>query len=141
MTPQDIKILIQTEIAQAAHSSQFNVAKVGYHTHDNINSPNITMQPNVLAGYYGIVNSDGTAGTIFPVGWTSTYLGTGEYQINHNLNTLNYIPMITPVWPGSGTFNEPSGLIGAPLLNSFSVITMAGTANLGFAFLVAIKKV
>lgn len=36
--------------------------------------------------YSGRVNSDGSAGTPFPPGWSITHNSTGIYQITHNLN-------------------------------------------------------
>lgn len=41
--------------------------------------------------YSGAVNSDGTAGTPFPTGWTSATPGTGNYTVTHNLSTTSYV--------------------------------------------------
>lgn len=40
--------------------------------------------------YAGYVNSDGTAGSFFPSGFTSAHNGTGSYTITHHLGTTNY---------------------------------------------------
>lgn len=40
--------------------------------------------------YGGQVNSDGTVGTFFPTGWTSTKNSTGKYTVTHTLGTANF---------------------------------------------------
>ena len=47
------------------------------------------------AGFFGLVNSDGTSGTPFPTGWTSTRTAQGRYQIDHNLGSTNYVVLLT----------------------------------------------
>jgi hypothetical protein len=49
-----------------------------------LNTATITVK-----SYSGSVNSNGTAGNL-PTGWTSTKLGTGDYQVTHNLGTTAY---------------------------------------------------
>ena len=46
----------------------------------------------------GQIVSGGTAGTFFPSGWTVASLGTGHYQVTHNLGTTNYavVAMCSP---------------------------------------------
>lgn len=58
-------------------------------------------QPVIIGA--GFVNDDGTPGTIFPQGWTCTNIGTGRYRITHNLGTINYAVLITPL---AGTTRE-----------------------------------
>lgn len=89
----------------------------------NGNFPVITIDKNGInnKGFpipviYGIgfVNALGTPGGIFPTGWTVVNLSAGRYQITHNLNTLNYIVLLTPL---SGTTREFS--VESQGLNSF----------------------
>lgn len=60
---------------------------------DLVNKPTGTSSPL----YSGYVVSGGTAGAPFPSGWTVTSLGTGAYQVTHNLGTTNYIVVATPL--------------------------------------------
>lgn len=59
--------------------------------------PAVVSTPTSSAIYSGYVVSGGTAGTPFPSGWTVSNLGTGAYQITHNLGTTNYIVVATPL--------------------------------------------
>lgn len=67
-------------------------------------------QPTLIGA--GFVNSSGTpSGTIFPAGWTSTKLSNGRYQITHNLNTLDYLVLTTPLAATTREFSiESQGL-------------------------------
>lgn len=47
--------------------------------------------------YYGYVNSNGTEGTPFPSGWSSSNDGTGLYTVTHNLDTTSYSVTVSPV--------------------------------------------
>jgi hypothetical protein len=49
---------------------------------------------NISNMYAGIVNSAGTAISL-PGGWSSSYLGSGRYQVNHNKNNSNYSVVTT----------------------------------------------
>jgi len=40
---------------------------------------------------HGYVNSNGTAGTPFPSGWSVALTATGRYTVTHNLGTTNYV--------------------------------------------------
>lgn len=89
----------------------------------NGNVPVVTIDKNGINnnGYrlptvYGVgfVNSVGTPGGIFPPGWTVVNLSAGRYQITHNLNSLNYVVLLTPL---AGTTREFS--VESQGLNSF----------------------
>lgn len=63
--------------------------------------------------YAGRVNSNGTAGTPFPTGWTAQTTATGFYVITHNFGHTNYTVALTAhsngfmylnATPGSTTF-------------------------------------
>lgn len=59
----------------------------------------------------GFVNAAGTAGGVFPTGWTVTNLSTGRYEITHNLNTLDYVVLLTPLAATTREFSvESQGL-------------------------------
>jgi len=50
--------------------------------------------PNISAKS-GHVNYDGSAGTVFPAGWTSTNLSPGTYRVTHNMNKSDYVVLAT----------------------------------------------
>lgn len=58
-------------------------------------------QPVIIGA--GFVNAAGTAGTVFPSGWTVTNIGLGQYRITHNLGTTDYAVTLTPL---AGTTRE-----------------------------------
>lgn len=72
----------------------------------------------------GLVISDGTKGTPFPTGWTSSRSGTGTYVITHNLNTTNYI-----VTANSATTTTASIQIVTVASNSFTMTARAPLAD------------
>lgn len=41
--------------------------------------------------YSGYINSNGTAGTPFPTGWSVAHTATGKYTVTHNLGNTNYV--------------------------------------------------
>ncbi len=51
-----------------------------------------TPMPRV---FHGFVNSDGTAGTPFPSGWSSAHTATGRYTITHDLGSTGYSVVAT----------------------------------------------
>ena len=59
-----------------------------------------TYQASPVVPYAGVVNSDGTAGTPFPSGWSSTKNAGGDYTITHNLGTTSYSVVITAISGG-----------------------------------------
>lgn len=63
----------------------------------------------------GSVNSDGTSGTPFPTGWSSSRLNVGRYQITHTLGTNNYAVTTNP------TVNFLSNSITAKTSTTFNV--------------------
>ncbi len=93
------------------------------HTHNGIDSPLLAKQSSSTPIYGGFVNSDGTAGTPFPSGWTSV-LGTGgsahRYTVTHNLGTANWVVVITPI--ATGTYQTYFSQIFAYDTNSFTVV-------------------
>ena len=53
-----------------------------------------TKELSTGASYYiGWVNSDGTAGSLFPNNWSSSRTSTGNYTITHTLPNANYVVM------------------------------------------------
>lgn len=73
----------------------------------------------------GLVKANGTAGAIFPTGWTVATTGAGVYVITHNFGTTNYVPIVTA---NSGL---PT-MIGVVTIqaNDFTVVTYDSTGNL-----------
>lgn len=117
MNPDQVRELVQQEIANSANLKQYTVAPVSYHTHNGIDSQkfpflNLKDVPNSYSGKAGnnvIVNSTGTglefslgktyymgqvvsgaAGAFFPDGWSVANPSTGLYNITHTLSTSNY---------------------------------------------------
>src|ERR1035437_1011812 len=73
----------------------FNKKKVGDTPTDAfqlVNKKYVDSKPS--GAYAGYVNSDGSAGHL-PTGWSSSHLGTGAYEITHNLGTANYAIVLT----------------------------------------------
>lgn len=65
-------------------------------------SKNGYAQPTLIGA--GFVNASGAPSvTVFPTGWTSVKLSLGRYQITHNLNTTDYVVLVTPL---AGTTRE-----------------------------------
>lgn len=115
--------LISNMIDANAKKAQYDVTRIPYHIHNNLDAPQIpfiglsdtpytysgqagkTLIVNPLgtglifakasSGYPGYVNAAGTAGTPFPAGWSVTSTGTGAYTVTHNLGTTNYTVVLT----------------------------------------------
>lgn len=91
--------------------------------------------------YPGYVKSTGAAGTPFPSGWTTSVLGTGNYQVIHNLNnTNNYVITATP-FAANGAANDATYPVTTTLApNSFQITwaettTPATAINTDFTFI------
>lgn len=76
-----------------------------------------TFQTSV-SSFGGIVNTDGTASTPFPSGWSITYNAVGSYTITHNLGTTNYV--VT----GSIISGGKDLLVTGIVANSFDILTV-----------------
>lgn len=83
----------------------------------NNNTPVVTIDKNGISknGFpipttigVGFVNAIGTAGTVFPNGWTVVKLSTGRYEITHNLNSTNYVVLTTPLAATTREFSVES---------------------------------
>ncbi len=46
-------------------------------------------------GKTGLVTSAGATGSPFPTGWTATRTAQGRYQVTHNLNSTNYVVLVS----------------------------------------------
>jgi len=77
---------------------------------NGIDTPSITKkgfaQPTMIGT--GFVNAAGTPGGVFPTGWTVTNLSAGRYEITHNLNTLDYVVLLTPLAATTREFSVES---------------------------------
>lgn len=100
-TRQEVLKIVQ----QAMGKSQFGQPKVPYHTHNNIDSPQLdynllknlpTTSTSTVPIYSGQVSSN-AAGSFFPAGWTLNHAGTGSYTLTHNLGDTNYAIVVTSV--------------------------------------------
>lgn len=83
----------------------------------NNNVPVVTIDKNGISknGYAlptiigtGFVNAAGTAGGVFPPGWTVTNLSTGRYEITHNIGNTNYVVLLTPLAATTREFSVES---------------------------------
>lgn len=83
----------------------------------NNNVPVVTIDKNGINKYgfplptvlgVGFVNAAGTAGGVFPTGWTVTNLSAGRYEITHNLNSTNYVVLLTPLAATTREFSVES---------------------------------
>jgi len=91
--------------------------------------------------YVGKAENSGSAAppSPGPSGWTVTRTGTGKYTVTHNLNTLDYVVLVTPE-----TVDSLGGAYYATVrqrqLNAFLVetFTTGGTlTNTDFTFMLA----
>jgi len=83
----------------------------------NNNVPVVTIDKNGISknGFTlptiigtGFVNAAGTAGGVFPTGWTVTNLSAGRYEITHNLGSTNYVVLLTPLSATTREFSVES---------------------------------
>lgn len=87
-------------------------------------TPILPSPPTPAATVYGgYVNANGTSGTPFPSGWTSS-VGTGgsvgRYTITHNLGTTNYV--VTATASEIGSFTAAISSIFDISSNSFEIV-------------------
>jgi hypothetical protein len=111
VTREEVQSMITASIN--AQLSPFGLAKVPFHTHNGVDSP---YAFDALAFYCAYIQSNGTVGFL-PNGWVSTYVGTGAYEITHNLNSLLYAVVATPAYP---TVDNLAAVI-SPNYNAFEV--------------------
>lgn len=69
-------------------SEQIRITDGQVHIYDTENQAWISLGVETTHG--GLVNSNGTAGTPFPTGWSVETTGTGFYVVTHNLGHSNY---------------------------------------------------
>lgn len=100
MNEQQIKALIQEELAKSNQHTKFGLQPIPRHTHNNVDSP-YTFQP--ILTYGGVINTNGTA-ALLPRGWTvigggvdGTGGSTGVYTITHNIGSMAYSVVTTPL--------------------------------------------
>jgi hypothetical protein len=93
MTEAAIRRIVQEEIQRNAGASRFGLKEISHHTHNGIDSLP-TFQPTIT--YIGMIGLTGTI-AILPTGWTCAYQPTGIYQITHNLNSLLYVVVTSPL--------------------------------------------
>lgn len=95
MEPNDTRLVDKMISDAVEKATSFSTKKIGDTPTDAIQLvPKQYCDAN-SSGYIGMVNADGTAGTPFPTGWTSTQTATGRYQIDHNLGTTDYVVVAT----------------------------------------------
>lgn len=114
MTPDEIRKIVQDELAK----SRFNVAKVPFHTHNNVDSPTVNISNNnsvteIIAGTgIGVSPSNGLGNvTVTNSGVTSLVAGTnislspvgGTGDVTVNATTSSGLSV------GEYTFTLPSG--------------------------------
>lgn len=82
-----IRQIVREEISKSNSGGRFNIQNLPYHTHNGVDAP-FALQP--LVTYIGLIGFHGTVG-ILPTGWTAVYGSTGQYQVTHNLGTIQYV--------------------------------------------------
>lgn len=126
LTPADQQ-QIQQMIQQNLKQGSFGNKPTTFHVHNNHDgSPYIASQPNHPRIYFGLVNADGTPGKPFPNGWTSSESGSSGnaiFTVTHNLNSLNYVPMVTEKYIIGSSIDDVTFIYGSPTANSFQVST------------------
>lgn len=90
--PRDTEQLIDEKLDRAM---QFQTKKYGDTPTDDLQ-----LVPkkyvDTLKVYAGYVNSDATLGNPFPMGWTVSKPGSGDYIVGHTLGTVNFSVIIQP---------------------------------------------
>lgn len=120
MSPDQIKALVQNEVAMAAAGSQFNLNRVQFHTHNGKDSPYIYTP---IITYVGFIKYNGTLDreAPFPSGWSIAKGVTGSYLITHNMGTIFYVAQLTQHWSTVPGANPCVGHVSGVSRNSFQV--------------------
>ena len=107
---------LQQQFAQLTQSFNQLLATFQMHLHTGSDGSQKITTPTTTStqvAFVGNVNSNGTASTPFPTGWSSSRITTGIYTITHNLGSTNYAVVATAIGgnsvvhinsPGSTTF-------------------------------------
>lgn len=112
----------------------FSTAKYGDTPTDKLQLTPKKYVDSRSATYVGQVTSGGTAGSIFPSGWSVTKNGTGDYTVTHNLNKSN-IALVNP------TDNGCLFYMNSTTVNVFRAIfftTAFAAADHSFQFILAL---
>lgn len=122
---------------KANNQEQFQgIGNSPYHIHNGNDAPLIPV--NLLKNiYFGIVNSDGSKGPIFPTGWSIGNISGGAYNIAHNLNTTNYLVVVSAYNGGGEVYASLRGYT-STLFNVHTVV--AGVPSNSQFFFILIKK-
>lgn len=123
----DVQKQIQQGIGQTSQLNRFNVGNTQRHIHNDVDAP-YAFQP--ILNYVGIINLDVSSNAtvaMLPKGWTVTHIAnSGIFTITHNLNTLLYAVVVTPLFSGN-TYEVANAVRSA---NSFTVRTFFYPAQL-----------
>ena len=88
--------------------------------------------------YAGQVGSGGSWNGVYPAGWSVNHVGTGVYDVTHNLNTAGYVAVICTV----GSVGRYDSTLWSQSANSFRVETFQyvsgswSNADVAFNFMV-----
>jgi len=131
MTPDQEKMLNEASAKLGELSDLFY-----NHTHKTIDGSKDLGTGRV---YTGLVNSDGTPGSPFPPGWTSSLAG-GVYTVTHNLGTTNYTVTATVYYIVGSGFTKIDTLIvyDPPTSTYFKIAGQAGNSP-AFYFTVVVQ--
>lgn len=158
---------VRNLVEQILVRSQFGSQKVSFHTGNGVDSPRssfIFLQdaPRTYSGssgktvivnpaetglifgasastYGGKVNSDGTAGSPFPTGWTSSDLGSSYYEITHNLGITNYSVALT-IYASVGFIILGAGDVAANTFRVRTFDTSSASSDRAFYFLLTVTS-
>lgn len=121
----DIKNQIQQGIKDFMNSAQYGITKIQSHLHNGMDTNQVdikdilrfpkiatngqTITFNTTTNQWeattittittkaGKIASAGTAGSVFPTGWTVSKTATGQYTVVHNLGSTAYAVVANPV--------------------------------------------
>lgn len=104
MTPENIKKLVMDTIQSTMAAAQYQLSRIGFHTHNGKDSP-YTYQPTIVYGGYLNANATLSRNKPFPSGWKIAHPTTGQYNIEHDIGNTFYTILVSQVW--ESTTNPP----------------------------------
>lgn len=136
--------LIQQLVQQELNSFQGGVNGQNMHHHTGqdslkVNYDDLDNLPSSGGVFGGKVNSDGTAGSPFPTGWTSSDLGSSYYEITHNLGTTNYSIALT-IYASVGFIILGAGDVAANTFRVRTFDTSSASSDRAFYFLLTLTS-
>ncbi len=132
MDEQQIRQIVRDEANRIGDQSTYNTLQIPRHVHNGVDSP--LLVPAYLT-YVGLIQGVGVP-TILPSGWTVVHLGTGQYEIVHNLGANTAWMVVAMTYDlGTPAVIQYQSPITTPNSVLFEIYDLAGSAlDNDFAF-------